>query len=43
MASMGSLVFCTDCGNILPMSKGSDRNLLVCRCCGAENKGKFAW
>jgi len=39
MASMGSLVFCTDCGNILPMSTGSNRNLLVCRCCGAENKG----
>ncbi|CAK7566537.1 MAG: DNA-directed RNA polymerase I core subunit rpa12 [Sporothrix epigloea] len=38
MASIGSLVFCTDCGNLLPMSKGSSRNLLVCRCCGAENK-----
>ncbi|EPE06035.1 transcription factor s-ii [Ophiostoma piceae UAMH 11346] len=38
MASMGSLVFCNDCGNLLPMTKGSSRNLLVCRCCGAENR-----
>ncbi len=39
MASIGALVFCTDCGNILPMSTGSSRNMLVCRCCGAENRG----
>ncbi|OAA56692.1 DNA-directed RNA polymerase 1 kda [Niveomyces insectorum RCEF 264] len=42
MASMGSLVFCTDCGNILPMSVGSSRNILTCRCCGAENKDTAA-
>ncbi|EFX02751.1 DNA-directed RNA polymerase 1 kda [Grosmannia clavigera kw1407] len=42
MASLGSLVFCTDCGNLLPMSKGSDRNRLVCRCCGAHNQDQSA-
>jgi DNA-directed RNA polymerase I subunit RPA12 len=39
MAAIGSLVFCTDCGNLLPSTKGSDRNVLSCECCGAENKG----
>ncbi|CAN8102206.1 unnamed protein product [Discula destructiva] len=38
MASIGSLVFCTDCGNLLPSSKGSEKNILLCECCGAENK-----
>jgi|ERR1712000_160366 len=38
MAAIGSLVFCTDCGNLLPASKGSDRNVLTCDCCGAENR-----
>ncbi|KAK5998654.1 DNA-directed RNA polymerase I subunit RPA12 [Cladobotryum mycophilum] len=38
MAAIGSLVFCTDCGNLLPASKGNDRNILKCECCGAENK-----
>lgn len=38
MAAIGSLVFCTDCGNLLPSTKGSDRNVLSCECCGAENK-----
>lgn len=39
MAAIGSLVFCTDCGNLLPASKGTERNVLSCECCGAENKG----
>ncbi|KAJ4390020.1 DNA-directed RNA polymerase I core subunit rpa12 [Gnomoniopsis smithogilvyi] len=38
MASIGSLVFCTDCGNLLPSSKGSQKNILQCECCGAENQ-----
>ncbi|KAJ9148890.1 hypothetical protein NKR23_g4547 [Pleurostoma richardsiae] len=37
MAAIGSLVFCTDCGNLLPASKGTDKNILLCDCCGAEN------
>lgn len=40
MASIGSLVFCTDCGNLLPSSKGSSKNILQCECCGAENQGQ---
>lgn len=40
MASIGSLVFCTDCGNLLPSSKGSQKNILQCECCGAENQGE---
>lgn len=38
MAAIGSLVFCNDCGNLLPATKGTERNVLVCECCGAENK-----
>ncbi|ATY62692.1 Zinc TFIIS-type [Cordyceps militaris] len=38
MAAIGSLVFCTDCGNLLPSTKGTDRNVLKCECCGAENQ-----
>lgn len=40
MAAIGSLVFCTDCGNLLPASKGSSKNILQCECCGAENQGE---
>lgn len=39
MAAIGSLVFCTDCGNLLPVSKGNVKNILNCECCGAENRG----
>lgn len=39
MAAIGSLIFCTDCGNLLPVSKGSEKNILHCECCGAENRG----
>jgi len=39
MAAIGSLVFCTDCGNLLPATKGTEKNSLNCECCGAWNKG----
>ncbi|KEY74225.1 hypothetical protein S40285_02828 [Stachybotrys chlorohalonatus IBT 40285] len=38
MAAIGSLVFCLSCGNLLPVSKGTEKNILLCECCGAENK-----
>lgn len=38
MAAIGTLVFCTDCGNLLPASKGGQKSILTCDCCGAENK-----
>lgn len=38
MTTIGSLVFCTDCGNLLPASKGNAKNILKCECCGAENQ-----
>ncbi|KAI5917780.1 hypothetical protein F4810DRAFT_716104 [Camillea tinctor] len=38
MATIGSLIFCTDCGNLLPVSKGNTKNILKCDCCGAENR-----
>ncbi|KAI5805019.1 DNA-directed RNA polymerase i 13.7 kda polypeptide [Geopyxis carbonaria] len=34
MATVGTLVFCTDCGNLLDRSPGV--NKLVCELCGAE-------
>lgn len=40
MAAIGSLVFCLSCGNLLPVSKGTEKNILLCECCGAENKGQ---
>lgn len=39
MSAIGSLVFCTDCGNLLPPTKGNEKNLLQCECCGQWNKG----
>ncbi|KAI1766232.1 hypothetical protein GGR53DRAFT_224394 [Hypoxylon sp. FL1150] len=42
MAAIGSLVFCTDCGNLLPVSKGNVKNILHCECCGADNRGNIA-
>ncbi|CEJ85083.1 Putative DNA-directed RNA polymerase subunit [[Torrubiella] hemipterigena] len=38
MAAIGSLVFCTACGNLLPATKGTDRNSLRCEACGAWNQ-----
>lgn len=39
MSAVGSLVFCTDCGNLLDASTGNKNNVLTCDCCGAENQG----
>ncbi|KAK2627664.1 hypothetical protein QTJ16_002310 [Diplocarpon rosae] len=39
MSAIGSLVFCTDCGNLLESSTGKKNAVLICDCCGAENKG----
>ncbi|KAH6676714.1 transcription factor S-II-domain-containing protein [Halenospora varia] len=38
MSAIGSLVFCTDCGNLLDSSTGNKNTVLLCDCCGAENK-----
>ncbi|XMA17742.1 hypothetical protein WAI453_010533 [Rhynchosporium graminicola] len=38
MSAIGSLVFCTECGNLLDASTGNKNTILVCDCCGAENK-----
>ncbi|KAG8425126.1 DNA-directed RNA polymerase I core subunit rpa12 [Metarhizium acridum] len=38
MAAIGSLVFCTDCGNLLPATQGTEKNSLKCECCDAWNK-----
>ncbi|KAF2672249.1 hypothetical protein BT63DRAFT_452754 [Microthyrium microscopicum] len=35
MAAIGSLVFCTDCGNLLEESKGIVDAVLKCDVCGA--------
>jgi DNA-directed RNA polymerase I subunit RPA12 len=41
MSAIGSLIFCTDCGNLLQESTGSPDAILVCEACGARNKGKL--
>lgn len=41
MSAIGTLVFCTDCGNLLPASMGTEKNTLTCDCCGADNKGRL--
>ncbi|KAJ5042312.1 uncharacterized protein L3040_004864 [Drepanopeziza brunnea f. sp. 'multigermtubi'] len=38
MSAIGSLVFCTDCANMLDSSSGSMNSVLVCDYCGAHNK-----
>jgi DNA-directed RNA polymerase I subunit RPA12 len=42
MAAIGSLLFCVDCGDLLPPSKGSKKNILICECCGRENQDRPA-
>lgn len=42
MAAIGSLVFCTDCGNLLDETEGKDNALLKCDICGALNKDTSA-
>ena len=39
MAAIGSLVFCTDCGNLLDGSSGDENAILKCDVCGTENRG----
>lgn len=39
MAAIGSLVFCTDCGNLLDASAGKKNAMLICQICGAQCKG----
>lgn len=43
MSAIGSLVFCTDCGNLLESSTGDANTLLTCACCGTENRGKLVF
>ncbi|EEH40213.2 DNA-directed RNA polymerase I subunit RPA12 [Paracoccidioides lutzii Pb01] len=38
MASIGSLIFCMDCGNLLRESFGDENAILICELCGAKNK-----
>jgi ribosomal protein S27E len=40
MAAIGSLVFCTDCGNLLETNT-SRKTYLTCEVCGAQNKGVY--
>lgn len=42
MSAIGSLVFCTDCGNLLENSAGNKDAILGCDCCGAENRDTAA-
>lgn len=39
MAAIGSLVFCTDCGNLLDGGAGKRDAILTCQICGALCKG----
>jgi DNA-directed RNA polymerase I subunit RPA12 len=38
MAAIGSLVFCTDCGNLLEQNVGK-KTFIQCDICGTQNKG----
>ena len=38
MAAIGSLVFCTACGNLLEGSSGDRSVTLICEVCGTHNK-----
>ncbi|OQD67372.1 hypothetical protein PENDEC_c037G05934 [Penicillium decumbens] len=38
MSVIGSLIFCTDCGNLLRESTGDANATLLCTVCGARNK-----
>lgn len=39
MSALGSLVFCTDCGNLLDESTGDKNTILTCDLCGTKNRG----
>ncbi|KAL1900322.1 DNA-directed RNA polymerase I core subunit rpa12 [Ceratocystis pirilliformis] len=38
MSTIGSLVFCTMCGSLLPASKGTVKGILRCDSCQSENR-----
>ncbi|KAJ6141612.1 hypothetical protein N7470_010002 [Penicillium chermesinum] len=38
MSVIGSLIFCTDCGNLLRESTGDANAILHCNVCGTRNK-----
>ncbi|OAL03839.1 DNA-directed RNA polymeras-like protein I subunit [Phaeosphaeriaceae sp. SRC1lsM3a] len=38
MSAIGSLIFCTDCGNLLDGSAGKKNVILTCAICGATCK-----
>ncbi|KAL2006329.1 hypothetical protein VTN00DRAFT_9983 [Thermoascus crustaceus] len=38
MSAIGSLIFCTDCGNLLQESTGDANAILVCDVCGTRNR-----
>jgi len=38
MATIGSLVFCTDCGSLLEPNTGR-KAYILCDVCGVQNKG----
>lgn len=40
MSAIGSLIFCTVCGNLLQESTGDTNAILFCDICGARNKGQ---
>jgi DNA-directed RNA polymerase I subunit RPA12 len=42
MAAIGSLVFCTDCGNLLEETEGKANAILKCDVCGALNEDTSA-
>jgi len=39
MSAIGSLVFCTDCGNLLDPPNSATQTTLTCTVCGASNEG----
>lgn len=43
MSVIGSLIFCTDCGNLLRESTGDANAILHCDVCGTRNKGDQSW
>jgi DNA-directed RNA polymerase I subunit RPA12 len=42
MATIGSLIFCTACGDLLPPTTGDPKRILVCTVCGTQNRGEIS-
>ena len=40
MTAIGSLVFCTACGDLLEESSGDRQAILKCEVCGTDNRGE---